>query len=557
MCDFDLCPQPFDSIHRLALQTPTNACMSSADGCVAEYSTDTPSADGGALEGAVMVGGSLGDRGSLPPTHPEENLTPMDERNRALELAKYFVASQTVPASQGAIGDDEVAAAPSAPAADTTLTALAQLGTFKLACDRAFISLINSTHQYIIGEATQSTSLLDNALRPDDGLCLGVRALELAFGVCPQTIQVFTSDDRTISTSNVHADRTRYVIKDFTADSQFKNRPYVTGWPHMRSYAEVPLKSASGYVVGSYCVVDTRPRVFDDSEIQILDSVGVTIMNHLELLKSQLEFHRVQRLVRSIGSYAAGYSGFHEHQTRLPLGTSILSSSPRPVNGKKSLPLRLTRGDSDRALERPATPRVNTEETAASPSDTSLGIAVSSDTDATGPESKPDYSDGDDVGGRQSPAEPPVPDEKAGSSDGVSMPDHSNNSSEAHGGTTFSRAASAAVSRASHLIRQSMDLAVVIFVVCHIASSLNPTQLTLQLLETARAECRCSWLVCQCQHYTRLGSGRSELCGDRSLGRRWQRERHWRCNRRRRFHSQSQFAREVAREISLWSRFLV
>jgi hypothetical protein len=455
--------------------------MTSADGWVTDCSTNTSPADGRASKGSEMVAGgvsgSLGDRGSLPPTHPEEILTPMDERNRTLELAKYFAASQTVPASQGAIaiGDDEVAAAPSAPAADTTLTALAQLGAFKLACDRAFISLINSTHQYIIGEATQSTSLLDNALRPEDGLCLGVRALELAFGVCPQTIQIFTSDDRTIDTPNVHADSTCYVIKDFTADSQFKDRPYVTGWPHMRSYAEVPLKSSSGYVVGSYCVVDTRPREFDDSEIQILDSVGVTIMNHLELLKSQLEFHRVQRLVRGIGSYAAGYSGLHEHQTRLSLGTSMMSSSPRPVDGKKKLPLRLTRGDSDRTVQRPATHRVNTEETVVSLSDTSLGIAVSSDKDASGPESKLDSCDGNDVSGRQSPAKRLAPDEKSGSLDCVSMPDRSNSSGEAHEGTTFSMATSTAVSRASHLIRQSMDLTGVIFVVCHIAFSRVPT----------------------------------------------------------------------------------
>jgi hypothetical protein len=170
-----------------------------------------------------------GDDASLPPTHPPEDLTALEERNRSLELAKYFAASQVQPASQAAIGDEAVAEAPTAPAADTTLTALAQLGTFKLGCDRAFISLINSTHQYIIGEATQSTSLLDNSIRSEDGLYLGVRALELAFGVCAQTIQIFTSDDRTIRTPNVYADNTRYIIKDFTADPHFVSRPYVKG----------------------------------------------------------------------------------------------------------------------------------------------------------------------------------------------------------------------------------------------------------------------------------------------------------------------------------------
>jgi GAF domain-containing protein len=403
---------------------------------------------------SLSDGGSQGLQGyqdSLPPTHPKEDLTPMDERNRLLELAKYFAASQIVLASQNAIGDEEVAAAPSAPAADTTLTALAQLGTFKLSCDRAFISLINSTHQYIIGEATQSTSLIDNALRSDDGLCLGVRALELAFGVCPQTIQIFTSDDRTINTPNVHADSTRYVIKDFTADPHFKTRPYVNGWPHMRSYAEVPLKSASGYVVGSYCVVDTRPRAFDDSEIQVLQSVGVAIMNHLELLKSQLEFHRVQRLVRGIGSYAAGYSGLQEHQTRTSLAAPTQTSLLQPDEKKMGLPFRLVREDSDRSATRPMMNRAHTDESSRSVSDPSLGASVDSGLTRTTSESG--YSD----------VSEPI-------ADIAFIPNCSTSSDEARGDTSFSRATSTAVSRASHLIRQSMDLSGVVFVVCYTAS---------------------------------------------------------------------------------------
>ena len=393
-----------------------------------------------------MDAGFATDVCALPPTHPDENLTPMQERSRTLELAKYFAASQAVSASQAAIGDADIAAAPSAPAADTTLTALAQLGTFKLGCDRAFISLINSTHQYIIGEATQKTSLLDNDIRPEDGLCLGVRALELAFGVCPQTIQIFTSDDRTICTPNVHADKTRYVIKDFTADPQFQTRPYVSGWPHMRSYAEVPLKSASGYVVGSYCIVDTKPRDFGDSEIQVLESVGVTIMNHLELLKSQLELRRVQLLVRGIGSYAAGYASLQEHQTRPSLGNSISASTIQPLKNARSLPLRLNAERTEETTARPAIYRMHTDETVASQSDASFPTPADSGT----------AGHSGSAGAYEQRA------------DAKSAPGQSTASTSDNEDTAFFKAASAAVSRASHLIRQSMDLSGVVFVVCHI-----------------------------------------------------------------------------------------
>ena len=186
------------------------------------------------------------------------------------------------------------------------------------------------------GEATRATSLLLGGHHlPSDGLYLGTRALELSFGVCPQTIQVFTSGDRTIDTPNVSADRTRYVIRDFCADPQFATRPYVTGFPHMRSYAEVPLTSSTGFVIGSYCVVDDKPRAFDNEEIAVLAQVASTIMNHLDLLKMKLEFGRVERLVRGIGSYVAGHSGLQEQQTK-SVASRALMSPPDPPQDEPS-----------------------------------------------------------------------------------------------------------------------------------------------------------------------------------------------------------------------------
>ncbi len=94
-----------------------------------------------------------------------------------------------------------------------------------------------------------------------------------------------------------------------------------------RSYAEVPLTSDTGYVIGSYCVVDTVPREYDNDEIAILNEVSACIMSHLDLLKTKLEFQRVEGLVRGIGSYAAGYSGFQEQQTK-SLPSRVLESAP-------------------------------------------------------------------------------------------------------------------------------------------------------------------------------------------------------------------------------------
>ena len=201
---------------------------------------------------------------------------------------------------------------------DATLAALAQLGALRLDCNRSFISLIDRQHQYIISESTKSTSLFVSGQQaPGDGIYLGFSALELSFGVCPQTIEIFTTADRTIETPNITANSSRYVIRDFRADPHFSSRPYVTGWPYMRSYAEVPLTSASGAVIGSYCVVDDKPRAFDDDAISVLAEIASTVMDHLDLLKMKREHDRLDRLVRGLGSYVNGAASLETQQPTL------------------------------------------------------------------------------------------------------------------------------------------------------------------------------------------------------------------------------------------------
>lgn len=147
-------------------------------------------------------------------------------------------------------------------AKDITLNALAQLGVFRFDANRCFVSIIDGETRHIIAETTKSVSLRDkNRHKSGDGIYLGARSLDLIWGVCPHTVSLFTGrTTNDIDTSNITANRTRYIIRDFTLDDCFKDRPYIRESPHMRFYADVPLFSASGYVLGSYCIVDDKPR---------------------------------------------------------------------------------------------------------------------------------------------------------------------------------------------------------------------------------------------------------------------------------------------------------
>ncbi|GAB7326475.1 hypothetical protein MBLNU13_g10474t1 [Cladosporium sp. NU13] len=234
----------------------------------------------------------------------------LSERERERELDKYasplpvyFRSAGIEPVRAGV----EHALAEGGRSSDATLTALAQLGSLKLQCERSFISLIDTSHQYIIGEATRSHALYsDRVATPSDAIYLGVRALELHWGVCPTTIQVFTGARKPFTTKVITADPDFYIIRDFTADPTYADREYIVGWPHMRSYLEVPLRVKGGAVIGSYCVVHTEPREFSKLDIETLDEIGGCIVDHLELLRIKQDHDRAQHLISGLGTIVAG-----------------------------------------------------------------------------------------------------------------------------------------------------------------------------------------------------------------------------------------------------------
>lgn len=52
------------------------------------------------------------------------------------------------------------------------------------------------------------------------------------------------------------------VCNDASQDERFKNSPYVSGEPHIRFYAGIPLITKAGYAIGTLSVVDYVARSF-------------------------------------------------------------------------------------------------------------------------------------------------------------------------------------------------------------------------------------------------------------------------------------------------------
>lgn len=211
------------------------------------------------------------------------------------------------------------------------------------------MSIIDHNSQYVLAEATRSVSLCEQDIHKEgDALYLGIQTLPLYWGVCPSTMKTFTDPGTSlqISTPNITANRSRYIVRDFLKEPRLKDRPYVVEWPFMRFYAEVPIRSPTGYVIGGYCVIDDKPwDVFGDEEVRTLQEISDCIANHLELMRMKQDFERAERLMKGLSSFVEGQSSIRLPSTSGPsaislpggrVATEIPSFGPPEADGAKS-----------------------------------------------------------------------------------------------------------------------------------------------------------------------------------------------------------------------------
>lgn len=71
------------------------------------------------------------------------------------------------------------------------------------------------------------------------------------------------------------------VVPDAALDPRFHDNPLVLGAPHIRFYAGAPLRMPEGELIGTLCILDTRPRTLDAVQLAQLGTLRGMVVEML------------------------------------------------------------------------------------------------------------------------------------------------------------------------------------------------------------------------------------------------------------------------------------
>lgn len=95
-------------------------------------------------------------------------------------------------------------------------------------------------------------------------------------------------------------------VADALEDQRFAGNPLVTGDPHIRFYAGMPIVDAAGLALGTLCVIDRKPRVLKQAQRRALKALSRQVMAQIRLSSELAVSHNRSRYFESILESAGG-----------------------------------------------------------------------------------------------------------------------------------------------------------------------------------------------------------------------------------------------------------
>jgi len=75
-----------------------------------------------------------------------------------------------------------------------------------------------------------------------------------------------------------------FIVRDTKVDQRFVDNPLVQGEPWIRFYAGYPLKALNGEKLGTFCIIDYKPRNLNDKDAEVLRDLGSMAERELSMV---------------------------------------------------------------------------------------------------------------------------------------------------------------------------------------------------------------------------------------------------------------------------------
>lgn len=85
------------------------------------------------------------------------------------------------------------------------------------------------------------------------------------------------------------------VVEDTSQDPRFADNPLVLNAPHLGFYAGVPMRNADDDAIGTFCVMDSKPRRFSAEELDILKVLANQAMKLIELRAERIKLRESEQ----------------------------------------------------------------------------------------------------------------------------------------------------------------------------------------------------------------------------------------------------------------------
>lgn len=105
-------------------------------------------------------------------------------------------------------------------------------------------------------------------------------------------VEESSRDDAFCAHTIMEADKVM-LIADAQKDARFVFNPFVTGDPHIRFYAGVPLHNGDKLAIGSLCVIDRKPKELSEEQINSMKGIARIVMDYLEVYRSNRHLTRL------------------------------------------------------------------------------------------------------------------------------------------------------------------------------------------------------------------------------------------------------------------------